>query len=385
MAAEIDLSHSPLPLRRAIASLPAYHPPSVALDAQPGQALVQMNLNEPAVGPGPGVLAAIQAALSDAHHYPDPRCRRVSAALAVHSGVPTERIVVANGSDELITLVSTAFLEAGSHAVVPVPSFARYALAARIAGADVDAIPVTERGVVDVEAMLAALTAHTRVFWCATPNNPTGGWIDEDAARQLIERVPSNVVLAFDQAYFEFGRAAGAPDLLALLGTRHGPWVILRTLSKAYAMAGLRLGYALASSSELAESLNRLRNVFSVNVLAQAAAVAALADPAHMRGIVDTCVAERERMRAHLEGIGLATLPSAANFLAVETPLDGASAVAALRRAGILVVPIHSTAFARFVRVTIGTPEQNDTFCAAMADLQRAAASPRPTSRPIVP
>jgi histidinol-phosphate aminotransferase len=303
----------------------------------------------------------------------------VAAALAVGSGVPTERIVVANGSDELITLVSTAFLESGVQAVVPVPSFARYALAARIAGAEVDAVPVTARGVVDVDAMLAAVTAHTRVFWCATPNNPTGGWIDEEAAVRLIEQVPSNVVLAFDQAYFEFGRAAGAPELLPLLAARHGPWIVLRTLSKAYGMAGLRLGYALASSSELAESLNRLRNVFSVNVLAQAAAVAALADPAHMRYIVEGCVAERERMRARLEGGGFATLPSAANFLAVETPLDGVSAAAALRRAGILVVPIHGAAFGRYVRVTIGTAEQNDAFCAAMEELRRApSASPAP-------
>jgi histidinol-phosphate aminotransferase len=363
---EIDLSLSPLAIRRAIASLPPFHPPPVALDAAPGESLVQMNLNEASGTPSPRVIEAVQAALSCAGRYPDPRCRGVARAVAARFRVPTERIVVANGSDELITLVSTAFLEPGVEVVVPVPSFPRYQLAGRIAGADVVAVPLRADGRADVDRLLAAVDTHTRVVWCATPNNPTGGWIDEADARRVVAGVPSHTLLAIDEAYFEFGQAAGAPDLLALLAARHGPWVVLRTLSKAFALAGLRVGYALASSSELAEALNRLRNVFSVNVLAQAAAVAALGDLDHMRRLVAECVDERERLRLALQGIGLDVLPSAANFLAVATPLDAPAAAAAVRRAGILVTPIASADFPRFVRVTVGTREQNDRFVEAM-------------------
>jgi histidinol-phosphate aminotransferase len=370
MGPEIDLSLSPLPIRRAVVELPSGWLPPVALDAAPGETLVQLNLNEPAVGPSPAVEEAIRAAVASAGRYPDPRCRRVAAALAGHTQVPPERISVANGSDELITMVSTAFLEPGIEAVVPVPSFPRYIMATRVAGATPVPVPVAADGVADVDALLAAVNAHTRLVWCATPNNPTGGFVDEPAARRLIAGVPANVVLAFDEAYFEFGQAAGAPDLLRLLAARRGPWVTLRTFSKAYGLAGVRVGYALASSSEFAEAINRLRNIFAVNVFAQAAAVAALGDPAHMRRIVEGCAAERERMRDALAASGLRALPSAANFLAVETPLPALQAAAALRRAGILVAPINAASFPTSVRVTVGTRAQNDAAVAALRALR---------------
>jgi histidinol-phosphate aminotransferase len=361
-----DASSRP-PFRAALARLGPFRAPPTERDFDRPASPRRMNLNEPAIAPSPRVREAIAAATL--HRYPDPLARDLACALAARAGVATDRIVLGNGSDELIVLAAAATLEPGASAVLPAPAFPRYFATALAAGAEPRAVPLRADGANDVAALLGAVDAATRLVWCASPNNPTGALLEATGLARLAQAVPPETLLALDEAYFEFGRAAGAADALAVLADRRAPWIVLRTFSKAYGLAGLRVGYAIASSAAVAEALNRVRSAFNVSAVAQAAALAALEDEAYMRASVDRCIAERERLRERLAARGMACLPSAANFLAVAVGRPGPEAVAALAGRGLLVAPVGPAPFDRHVRVTIGTPADNDAAFDALCRL----------------
>lgn len=336
------------------------------VDAGPPM-LRRLNLNESAFPPSARTIAAIQEAASQVHRYPDPKGRALRAALAARLGVAGERIVLGNGSDELIALIGQMTLERACSAVLPTPSFPRYLHAAKLAGATPIAVPVDANGANDTTAMLAAIRADTRLVYCATPNNPTGAMLDEDRLRGFVAAVPDRVLLAVDEAYFEFARHAGGPDALSVLTSmRRGPWVLLRTLSKAYGIAGLRVGYCVASDAVLAEALNRMRGAFNVNAVAQAAALAALGDEAHTRTLVDDCARERERLAMGLRRLGCETLPSVANFVSVMLPVPASEAVPLLAKLGIMVGAVGPGPFECYIRVTVGTAEDTDAVLTAI-------------------
>ncbi len=354
-------------LRRTVAALPPHRSPQIEEDF-PGVAgpLRRMSLNESADPPSPKVIAAVQAAVAGANRYPDPRARALAAAISDRTEVPVSRIVFGNGSHELIMLMGTAFMEVGSRIVVPNPSFQPYQSTAKIAGAEVVAVPLDGDGANDVDALLAACSSAPRMVIAATPNNPTGALLSQAALDRLIAGVPEAVLLVIDEAYFEFGQLAGGPDVLRALKARKGPWLVLRTFSKAYNLAGLRVGYALASHDEIVEGINRVRGVFNVNRLAQAAALAALGDEPYARASQKRTAAERDRLAVGLKGLGLSPLPSAANFVAVRTPKPAAEVVGALARQGIMIVPVGGPPYDHHIRITIGTAEDTDAVLAAL-------------------
>ncbi|HJS32633.1 MAG TPA: aminotransferase class I/II-fold pyridoxal phosphate-dependent enzyme [Alphaproteobacteria bacterium] len=364
-----------LPFVRAeVAALGPARVPTVEADIRAvggGQPVLRrLNLNESAFPPSPLTIAAIQAAASDVNRYPDPKGRALRAALATRIGVAAERIVLGNGSDELIALIGQMTLERASSAVLPTPSFPRYLHAAKLAGAMPIAAPVDAEGANDTAAMLTAIRADTRLVYCATPNNPTGAMLDEDRLRDFVTAVPDRVLLAIDEAYFEFARHAGGPDAFEVLtAARRGPWVLLRTLSKAYGIAGLRVGYCVASDATLAEALNRMRGAFNVNVVAQAAALAALGDEAHTRKLVDDCARERARLSAGLRRMGCEPLPSVANFVSAPLPIPASESVPLLAQLGVMVGAVGPAPFDRYIRVTVGTPEDTDVVLAALGEL----------------
>ena len=354
-------------LRRAVAQLPPHRGPQIEEDLQAvGGPIRRMSLNESADPPSPKVIAAVQAAVAGANRYPDPKARALAAAISDRTGVPVSRIVFGNGSHELIMLMGTAFMEAGSRIVVPDPSFQPYQTTATVAGAEPVVVPVDAEGANDVDAMLAACTPAPRMVIAATPNNPTGALLSQSALDRLIAGVPESTLLVIDEAYHEVGRLAGGPDVLAALAARKGPWLVLRTFSKAYNLAGLRVGYALASHDEVTEGIQRVRGVFNVNRLAQTAALAALKDEPYAQASQKRTAAERDRLAVGLKGLGLAPLPSAANFVAVRTPKPAAEVVAALARQGIMIVPVGGPPFDRHVRITIGSAEDTDAVLAAL-------------------
>lgn len=354
-------------LRRTVAALPPHRGPQIEEDLQGtnGQ-LRRMSLNESADPPSPKVIAAVQAAAAGANRYPDPKARALAAAISDRTDVPVSRIVFGNGSHELIMLMGTAFMEAGSRIVVPNPSFQPYQSTARIAGAELTIVPVDADGANDVDAMLAACTPAPRIVIAATPNNPTGALLSQSALERLIAGVPDETLLVIDEAYFEFGRLAGGPDVLRALKARKGLWLVLRTFSKAYNLAGLRVGYALASHDEIVEGINRVRGVFNVNRLAQAAALAAMSDEPYAQASQKRTAAERDRLAVGLKGLGLSPLPSAANFVAVRTPKPAGDVVGALARQGIMIVPVGGPPYDNHIRITIGTAEDTDAVLAAL-------------------
>ncbi|MEO6269172.1 MAG: aminotransferase class I/II-fold pyridoxal phosphate-dependent enzyme, partial [Lautropia sp.] len=327
---------------------------------------IRLHLNEPAFEPSPRVIQAIQAAAASVRRYPDAISEDLTGALATRLQVDPARLVLGNGSDELLSLIGIAFLDPGSHAIYPTPAFPRYAALATLAGADAAAVPVCADGANDVAAMLAAIRPETRVVICSTPNNPTGAMLDADALTRLIEATPATALLVVDEAYFEFGREAGGCDALAALALRAGPWLSLRTFSKAYALAGLRVGYAISSSAAVAECLQRVRNTFNIGRLAQVAAVAALADESYMRAQVAGCAGARDKLAGKLAVAGLPCLPSSANFLAVDCKRPAADVVPAMAAQGYLVSAVGPAPFARHIRLGIGTDDVNELALATL-------------------
>jgi histidinol-phosphate aminotransferase len=348
-------------IRKAVAAMPAWRPPAVEADIEGAQAPIRrLSLNESAYPPSPKVVAAVAEAAATAYRYPDPRCRDVAARLSERVGIPVERIGFGNGSHELIMLVGQAFVDPGTAVVVPNPSFQPYQTATRLAGGEVVAVPVAADGANDVAAMLAATSPKTRIVYAATPNNPTGALLTPSALERLVSDAPEGVLLIVDEAYYEFGRLAGGADVLAALKKRRGPWLVLRTFSKAYNLAGLRIGYVYSSDAALIEAINKVRGVFSVNRLAQAAAVAALDDEAYALETMKKTAAERDRLAQGLAQLGCPPLPSAANFVAARMPMPAADAVARLSAAGLMTVPVGGPPFERHVRFTVGTPADTD-------------------------
>jgi histidinol-phosphate aminotransferase len=335
-----------------------------------------MQFNEGAWPPSPRVAPAIAAAAAQVNRYGDSHWSRLAPAIAARTGVPAERIVCGNGSAELITYASTAFVEAGRNVVVTSPSFPRLGAGGRIMGGAAKTVAALPDGAHDLEGLLRAVDADTRLFWLTTPNNPTGAAVSGDELRHVAAALPAHVILAVDEAYYEFSRAAGGIDAVEELERVARPWLVMRTFSKAYAMAGLRVGYAMTSSPALAEALHRVRGTFNLNVVAQAAALAAFEDQDYMWARVRECVAERERLRARLERLQLRCYRSGGNFLLIELPIEGAAAQAAIRERGVVVSTIRAPGFERHIRVTIGLKDDNDAFFDALAatvDGQRTA------------
>ncbi|AJK50121.1 pyridoxal phosphate-dependent aminotransferase [Burkholderia plantarii] len=338
-----------------------------------------LHLNESPYPPSPSVLAALQQVFADLNRYPAPQPAALVAALSRLNGVSTDTVLIGPGSDDLLLTLALTFLEPGDVALMPAPSFGKYHSATAVAGGTAIGVPLDARGAVDLRALAARIGPATRLVFVPTPNNPTGAGVAGDEIARFIAALPDHVVAVFDLAYHEFALRSGGVDVPRLLAGSGRRWICLRTMSKAYCLAGLRLGYAICADSELQSMVLKIRSVFNVGSPAIAAALAALDDPAHMRGVVEAVVAERERLREAFARAGFAALPSQTNFLAVRAGACRDALVAALRERGILIAKIAHPDYEDYVRVTVGTPDQNHTLLAAwhacMHDMQAAGAA----------
>lgn len=352
-------------LRPQLEGLPRYVPGLSAADV--GSTLegepVKLSSNENPLGPSPRAVEAIARAAWEVHRYPDATCRRLREALARRWGVPSDQVVVSNGGDNLITLLAQVMLGPGQVAAVPAVTFATYEIAARLSGAAVERVPM--RGsAVDVEALAARLAAGARLGFVANPNNPTGTVLTASELDRLLEAVPEGSALVVDEAYAEFVTSPDFPDVPARV--RQGaPVVVIRTFSKVYGLAGLRVGYALAPSP-IAEAMWRAREAFATNRLAEAAALAALEDQAHLERTREMVAAGRRQLYELAEELGVAYVPSEANFVWIRTGVPSEQLVPALARRGVLVRPGHLWGEPAYIRVTVGTPAQNRRFGEAL-------------------
>ncbi len=328
--------------------------------------LARLASNENPDGCSPAVLAALADGGFEPWRYADPACTALREALADRIGVAAEVIVVGNGSEEMIAAISRAVLVAGTQVVTVVPSFGLHEIEPLAAGASVLKVPMTAAAGFDLTALEAAIAAGPRVVFLSSPWNPVGPALDRPALQRLIAAVPPGTLFVLDEAYFEF---SDAPDGIAMLRDSGIAHVVLRTFSKAYGLAGLRVGYAVCSDPELARVIAAAKTPFNVNGAAQRAAIAALADEAWMKASVAGIRAERDRVAAGLAALGLHAAPSQTNFLFFDTGRDSAEVAAALLLEGIIVKPWREKGYENWLRATIGTPAENDRLMAALRKL----------------
>ncbi|RON02436.1 histidinol-phosphate transaminase [Pseudomonas brassicacearum] len=330
--------------------------------------VAKLGSNENPLGPAPAVAAAMNQACSNIALYPDANCLELRAALSEKLGIPGNQLVFGNGSEDLLSVISRVFLDHDDEVVTVVPSFGLHFIYPIAAGARVIGVPMTADGTFDVPAMIAALTPRTRLLMFSCPSNPVGCTLDADELRQLLAALPPQGLLVFDEAYYEYARfEADYPDCLGLIQASGKPFILLRTFSKAYSLAGLRIGYGIVSDPLLADLIDRLRTPFNVNRIAQAAAVTALADDEHLHATLAHVACERRRLEAALQEMGLTTAPSMANFLYFSTPWPGEKINQALLREGVIVKPWREVEYTQYLRVSIGSCEDNDLFLEALA------------------
>jgi histidinol-phosphate aminotransferase len=337
--------------------------------------IIKLASNENPYGPSPKVRAAMARAIEDVWLYPDGSSYELRQALASHLGVDPACVTVGNGSNDLLMLLAEGFLNADTNAIHSQYGFAIYPLVIRATGARAIEVPALGPDSAmplghDVDAMLAAITPQTRLLYIANPNNPTGTWVDSAPLKRLIERAGPDTLVVLDEAYFEYGRQRGTQDGIPWLA-EHPNLVITRTFSKAYGLAGARVGYAI-SHPEVADVIDRVRPAFNLNSLAQVAAIAALADQAHMRHATGETMRELTRVESQFKRLGVWTAPSATNFVLARFGVPAGEIYQRLLREGVIVRPIGAPGLPDALRISIGTPAQNDRLLSALQRLIQA-------------
>jgi histidinol-phosphate aminotransferase len=342
------------------------------------QRLARLSANESPWGPFPEVVEAMKAALDGLNRYPDGGCDELRGLMAERLDIPADHLVFGNGSCELLILLGDAFLRPGTHAVFPHPSFVMYKAIATMRGAAYTAVSLPGLDY-DLDAMLAAIRDETSLLIICNPNNPTGGYLEPDLVHSFLSHVPAEVAVVLDEAYVEFVTRPGRVD--SVTWVKEFPnLVVLRTFSKIYGLAGLRVGYGVADPLVI-QALDKIRQPFNVDSLAQVAAVTSLRLPGRMEERRRLVADERARVEGGLDRLGIAHRPSEANFLLVDvTGLDlpGPDVPQALLERGVLTRSGYAMGCPGWIRVTIGEAEENDLFLAAMRELRQAGrAAPR--------
>lgn len=333
---------------------------------------VKLASNENPLGASPAALEA--AAKTPAHVYPDRGARALTQRLAAHLGAPEELICIGAGADELIRVLCEIFIEPGDNIVIAEPTFSQYAASAHLRGGEVIRVPL-RGGVHDLEAMAAAAGPRTKLAFVCNPNNPTATCVPSASVEDFLERVPEGALVVFDEAYYEFADDPAFPDTVAWL--KQGRRVaVLRTFSKVYGLAGMRVGYGLLPA-EVAAAYRRVRDPFSVSAPAQAAAVAALEDQEHVQRTLQMNRDGRAYLRDELTRMGFSVAPSQSNFLWVDVGGPSRPIFEALLRRGVIVRAGEAFDSPNHLRITVGTPEQNRRLLDALYEiLQPSGAEP---------
>lgn len=324
---------------------------------------IKLASNENPLGPSPLGLAAARAALAEVALYPDSHGFALKQALSAALGVGTDQLVLGNGSNEILQLMARAFLNPGDEVVVAQHAFAIFTTVSVSTGARVITVPARDWGA-DLPAMREAVTERTRLVFIANPNNPTGTWHRAGELHAFLASLPPQVPVVLDEAYCEYVDHPQYPDGVSWLA-EFPNLLVSRTFSKIYGLAGLRLGYGVASA-EMADLLNRLREPFTVNNLALAAGAAALGDAGHVRRSRELNIAGLSALADACHRLGLDFIPSVGNFMSVDVGRPAGPVFEALLREGIIVRPLAPYGMPRHLRITIGTPAQMERLLAAL-------------------
>ena len=365
--------------RAAVRSLGTYRPgkPIDEVKKQFGlSSVIKLASNENALGPSPKAIAALRKATSSLHRYPDATCQALRARLATHLRVDPASILVGNGSDELLVLALRALVDPGEEVVVAEPTFLIYELQAKACGASVKIVPLRNYRY-DLAAMKAAISSRTKLVFIANPDNPTGTYVTKRELDTFLSGLPRETIVVMDEAYYEFVEAKDYPQTIGYLD--RASILITRSFSKAYGLAGLRVGYGIASPS-LIRALDAVREPFNVNALAQVAACAALDDRAFLQRTRRMTQHGKRYLTTELERLNLRMVPSVTNFVLIELGLGAAQMAECLLRQGVIVREMSAWELHGFIRVTIGTMPENRRFVQALRNcLARKASKEGPS------
>ncbi|OOZ39728.1 histidinol-phosphate transaminase [Solemya pervernicosa gill symbiont] len=336
--------------------------------------IIKLASNENPLGPSPLALEAMRSAAEGVWLYPDGNGFELKQKLSQKHGVEMAQITLGNGSSDPLEFVVRVLVQPGDEVLYSQHAFAMYPIVTRAAGGVGIEAPAKNWGY-DLDALAARITDRTRVIFIANPNNPTGTWLDGVELEAFIKSVPERIVVVIDEAYYDYAcdpatGAEGYPDAVSWLA-KYPNLMVSRTFSKSYALAGLRVGYAL-SSPELADLMNRVRPPFNVNNLALVAASAALDDKAHLQRSVAMNAEGLKQLRGEFEAMGLDYIPSVGNFISVDVGQPGMKVYEELLREGVIVRPVANYGMPNHLRVTVGRAEENTRF---IEGLKRTLAS----------
>ncbi len=327
---------------------------------------IKLASNENALGPSPKAMAAIQAALPELHRYPDGGAFYLKRRLATHLGVDASQLLLGNGSNEIIELLIRTFCTPDAGVLTSECTFVVYKLIATAAGAPFEAVPMRDH-TFDTDAIAARVTDQTRIVFLCNPNNPTGTMFGQQALDRFVDTISDDVILVLDEAYWEYVPEDARVDAMALLARRPRT-VVLRTFSKAYGLAGVRVGYGI-TSAELADYVNRVRQPFNVNHLGQVACQAALDDQEHVDQVVALTRDGLANIAAGLEALGLRPVPTRTNFMLFDCHREAWPIYEALLQKGVIVRPMKAYGLPTFLRVNAGTHEENARFLDTLKDV----------------
>jgi len=358
---------SSLPYRATIERITPYVPGKAIAEVQKELGLtdvIKLASNENPLGPSPAAVKAVVEAATTLHRYPDGGAVALREALSRQYRLSPDCVFAGNGSDEIIKLLAEAMLNPGEEVIMADVTFSEYAYAARLMGAEEVVVPL-RAGTFDLEAMAERVTPKTRLIFVCNPNNPTGTYVGREAVERFLDRLPAHALPVFDEAYAEYSTAADFPDIPALI--REGRRLVsLRTFSKIYGLAGLRVGYALACP-EVTALLNRVKEPFNVNSAAQAAALAALSDSAHVQRSIKVNEDGKRQLYQGLDRLKLPYYPTQANFVCVDVGRPCRPVYERMLREGVIVRTLDGFGLPQALRITIGTREDNERCLLALA------------------
>jgi histidinol-phosphate aminotransferase len=351
-----------------IRGLPVYVPgrPIEEVERELKIHAVKLASNENPLGPSPKAIEAAKRALAEAHRYPDGGTHVLRETLAARTGLAAEELFVGLGSSEIIDLAARVMLRAGLQGLTSFGSYAPFSVAIRASGAELVLVP-QKHFAFDLEAMAKAITPMTRVIYLANPNNPTGTAFTLAELEEFLARVPESVLVVVDEAYVHYAPSLNRRKTEEIF-RRHGNLLILRTFSKVYGLAGMRIGFAIGRP-ELLAAMNKLKTPFNTSGVAQAAALAAIDDREHVTRCIETNAIERSRLTNGLRALGLRPVTSETNFIFMEVGPEAKEVCDGLLHRGVIVRPLGWMGFPEAIRISVGTTEENDKCLAAMAEV----------------
>jgi len=329
--------------------------------------IAKLGSNENPLGPTPLVTSTLGLGADFLRLYPDPHGDQLRRALAARLGVDPDTIILGNGSEDLIAIIARAVIRSGDRVATLYPSFSLHEDYAIALGATIQRVGLRDDLSIDVDALVEAARGGPRILVFSNPMNPAGCWLSGADLSRVVDALPKDCLLVVDEAYFEYAEGDDYADAIALLRSDDRPWIILRTFSKAWGLAGLRVGYGVVGSAALRGMFDLVRTPFNVNSVAQAAALIALSDPDHLREVVSLARSERARMFDWLSARGLRVVPSKGNFLFFDCGGNASDFVEELLPQGVIVKPWKQPGYDQFIRVSIGSPAENAHFMAAMS------------------